>query len=202
MPQPSVGPVVTPADVEIAVRDTLRETIAFYLARVDEQHGLPAGTTAPPRGFVARSENERWDEEAPPFGVVACPGTVGEPDRHGERGSYGAWWQVNVGVTVGGATEEGSRALASRHLAAIMLVCGQQQDMGGLAEATDWIGGRIDAIPPQRTLIACEALARVYVGRVLDTRGLIPRDLPADPTDPPAPAPTPTGMRVRVSSTD
>lgn len=198
MPELTVGPVVTPVDVEIAVRETFAETMPFYLAEIDEQHGLVRGTTKPPRLYIARNENERWDEETPPVLVVACPGTIGEPVRHGARGTYGAWYQVNIGVTVGGATEQGSRALAGRHLAALMLVIGQQPHMGGLAHDTVWLGGRTDPIAPQRTLMGAETLANVYVRHVLDTRGLIPRDLPDDPTDPAAATPTPTSVRVRT----
>lgn len=194
-----IGPVVTPPDVEFAVRDTLRDSMPWYLGQVDVDNGLPRASTTPPRSYVTRSENERWAEETPPALVVACPGFANEPQKHGPRGSYGAWFQVNVGVTVGGATEEGTRQLAGRHLAAVLLVLGQQPDMGGLAKDTDIVGATIDTIPPQRTLIGCEVVANVYVARVLDTRGLIPRDLP-DPPDPIDQTPVPTGLRVRVTA--
>lgn len=195
-----VGPVVTPADVEEAVRTTMANSIPFYLAEIDLQHSLPRGTTKPPRLYVSRADNERWAEEPPPILVVACPGTVGPPERHGDRASYGAWWQVNVAVTVGGATESGSRALAGRHLAAVTLALSQQTEMGGLTADSRWQGGRVDAVPPQRTLLACEGVAHVYVARVVDSRGLLPRDIP-EPTQPTPAPPTipPTGLRVRVT---
>lgn len=200
MAELTVGPVVTPPDVEFAVRDVLQDAIPWYLGEVDIQHDLARGTTGPPRLYIARSENERFAEEAPPVLVVASPDMVGDPQRHGPRGSYGAWFQLNIGVTVGGASEEGTRQLAARHMAAIMLVLGQQSDLGGLAQETVLLGGRIDTIPPQRTLIGCEVLAQCYIARVLDTRGLIPRDLPA--RDQPAGQTVPvSGGTVRVHPT-
>lgn len=199
MPQPTAGPIVLQSDIERAVRDTLKATVPFYLAEIDEQLGLARGTTKPPRTWGIASEDDRWLEETPPALLVVCPGTVDEPVKHGDRGSYGAWWQINIGVTVGGATEEGTRELAARHAGAVQLVLGQQADMGGLAADTVWQGTRSDVVGRERTLMACEVLAYVRIARVFDTRGgLVPRTLPPEPTSPAAPTPTPTGVRIRV----
>jgi hypothetical protein len=197
MPAIDPGPIVLPSDVEAAVRETLNAWVPHYLAHIDEQAGLDRGTTEAPRLWDIASENAtRWREETAPVAIVACPGTVEDPELHGEAGSYAAWWQVNIGVTAAGATEEGSRGLAGRLAGAVILALAQQGDMGGLAETTRWLGVRTDDMPRRRGVAAAEVLAHVRVRRVVDTRGLIPRDLPADPTDPPAATPTPTRSRV------
>lgn len=199
MPEHDIGPVVTTNDIEIAALDWLKEAVPFYLARLDEQDGQAPGTTVAPRSYEVRSTNERWAEETPPALVVESVGTVGDPERHGNHGSYAAVWQLNIGVTVGGATEDGTRALANRHAAAIRLVVTQRRTLNGLAEDVLWKGEGPGAIvAPQRTLMACEVIAHVLIRRAVDTRGLAPRGIPDPPTDPAPPTPTPTGVRVRV----
>lgn len=200
MPIITPGPIVLPYDVEVAVRDTLKRWVPFYLADIDEREGRERGTTRPPRTWdVASDNNTRWLEETPPALLVACPGTFGDPEPHNDEASYGAWWQGSVGIAVGGATVEGSRLLAGRHAAAITYVLAQQGDMGGLAEKTVWLGMRSDVVGRSRDVIACEVPWRLYIRRVVDTRGLIPRDLPEVPTDPADPTPLATGSRVRVN---
>jgi len=194
------GPIVLPSDVELAVRDTLQEWVPFYLADIDRQQQRAAGTTRPPRTWDIASDGERWMEETPPALLVACPGTVGDPALEGPDGHYSAVYQVNVGVTAGGATEQGTRALAGRYAGAIIYTLGQQGDMGGLADATWWRGVRTDVIARQRTLMATEVLAHVRIARVIATRGPhLPQTRPVDPTDPPLPSRTPSGLRVRVT---
>lgn len=204
MAQPTPGPIVLTADVETAVRDTLKTWVPFYLADIDDQQDRPRsgpGATVPPRSWSIASENDRWLEETAPALLVACPGTMDQPERHGAGGSYGAWYQVNIGVTASGATEAGSRDLVSRHAGAVVYTLAQQRTMGGLVEDTEWLGHRADVIDRDRKLAAVEILARVYVGGVVDTRGpLIPRDVPPTPTDPAAPTPTPHTARVTVTT--
>jgi hypothetical protein len=192
------GPIVLPSDVEIAVRDVMQEWVPYYLGDIDEQSGRERGETAPPRTWDVASENDRWLEETPPALLVVCPGTVDEPDLHGKTGSYGAWWQVNIGVTAGGATEVGSRGLAGRHAGAVLYVLAQQRDMGGLAADVRWRGLRTDVVDRRRKLAACEVLAHVRIARVVDTRGRLPHTVPNPKTDPHSPDPDVSGTRVRV----
>lgn len=200
MAQPSPGPMVTNGDVAAAVRDTMREWVPFYLAQVDDDHDLERGTTAPPRLWLTRSELGRFADEEPPILIVACPGTIGDPVRHkGSSASYGAWFQVNIGVTAGGATEDGSYDLADRLGAAVLYTVAQQGDMGGLAAGSVWKGNRSDPVPPARRLMASETLVHVFVDRIVDSRGVLPRAVPPDPTDPADPTPTPSGVRVSVT---
>jgi hypothetical protein len=200
MPTITPGPIVLHSDIEAAVRDTMRHWVPHYLADIDAQQGRARGTTQKPRTWDIASDNDtRWLEETPPRLLVACPGTIGEPELHGDAGSYGAWWQGSIGIAVGGATEAGSRALAGRHAGAILYTLAQQGDMGGLAAQTRWGGTRTDVAGRDRNVVACEVPFRLYVERVVDTRGLIPRDLPAVPTDPAAPTTLVSGSRLRVT---
>lgn len=202
MPQPSPGLIVLPSDVEVAVRDTMRHWLPFYLAEIDEQQDRERGTTTIPRTWDVASDNDtRWLDETPPALLVVCPGTVDDPSLYGDAAAYGAWWQVNIGVTASGATEAGSRALAGRLAGAVTYTIAQQGDMGGLAERSRWRGVRTNVVARQRSVMAAEVLAHVYVRNVVATRGLLPRTRPTDPTDPAAPTATASGVRVRTVRT-
>lgn len=199
MPAAAPGPIVLQSDVEIAVRDTLKEWVPFYLADIDEQQGRQRGTTKAPRLWDIASENAtRWREETPPSLLVVCPGTVDDPKMHGDDAAYGAWFRVSIVVAAAGATEEGSRAVAGRHAGAILYTLAQQGDMGGLAQHTRWLGYGDAPSPRDRSVTEVEVLARVYVARVVSTRGLLPRERPDDPTQPAPHTPTPSAVRVRV----
>lgn len=199
MGQPAPGPIVLPTDVALAVRDTLKGWVPYYLARIDEQLDLDPGTTTPPRSWGVATDMDRWLEETPPALLVVCPGTVGDPERHGDAAAYGAWFRVNVGITAGGATEGGSWDLAGRLGAAVYTTIAQQADMGGLAADTRW-GGMNVAETRNRKLVAAEAIALVRVDHIVATRGpLLPRVLPDPPTDPAAQTPTPSLARERVT---
>lgn len=196
----SAGPIVLSSDVESAIRDTMKQWVPFYLADIDAQQGRARGTTKAPRTWDIASDNAtRWLEETPPSLLVACPGTIGEPQLHGDNATYGCWWQGNIGIAVGGATEAGSRALAGRHAGAVTYVLAQQGDMGGLAQITRWSGSRTDVAGRDRSVVACEIAFRLYVETVVATRGLIPRDLPDDPITLPHATPTVIRSRVRVT---
>jgi len=199
--QPAPGPIVLPSDVERAVVAQLRAWVPYYLARVDEAQGLAPGTTKRPRHYDAASDNDRrWMEETPPSVLVVCPGTVSEPEQHGAAASYAAWWQVNVAVTASGATEAGSRELASRLGGAIVYAVTQQGDMDGVVQKTAWKGMRTDVISRQRPVMACEVACECFIRRVVDTRGpTIPTVAPIDPTDPADLLPQPDSLRVTVT---
>lgn len=188
-----IGPIVLDGDVEHAALETLQGWLAFYLARIDADLER-AQPTPPPRSWSAASDGERWDEETPPALLVFTPGpSAGE--RHGPRRSYRATWPVNVGVTVGAATERGTRALAGIYGAAIRLALSQHPDLGGLAQSTRWLGARSDVLPRQRRHLAVEVAFEVQVARVMDTRGVT---LPSEPGDPGSTPPVPVGHRIRV----
>ena len=202
MPQPTAGPIVLFSDIEVAVRDTLQAWVPFYLAEIDEQADppRPRGTTGAPRAYdVAHEDSQRWLEATPPSLLVVCRGTVDAPQRHGKDAAYGAWWQVNIAVTAGGATEAGTRDLAGRHAGAIYAVITQQPDMGGLCEDARWMGAQADPADRNPDVLVAEIEAHVYVPHVIATRGpLIPRasDLPDLQA-----LPTVTGSQVTTAPT-
>jgi hypothetical protein len=196
MPQPSAGPIVLPTDVALAVKATLEEWVPFYLAEIDEQQGLERCTTKAPGSWNVATDMDRWLEETPPAGLIVCPGTEGAPEKHGPDASYGAWFRVNIGVTAGGATEEGSFDLGGRLGAAVYTTIAQQADIGGLAEDTRW-GGMNVAPTRNRKLMAAECIALVHVRHVVATRGpLLPKIAPDPPCDPADLTPDVTDRRV------
>lgn len=192
------GPVFLPSNLERAVCGTLREWLPYYLSVVDEQEGLDPGTTTAPRFYDAASDDEkRWQEETPPAVLVISPGTTGDPERHGNKAEYGAWWQVNIAVTAGGATEAGSRDLASRLGGAITLVVAQQGDFGETVDRTEFKGIRIDKLDRERSKMIAEVVCECWIPSVVSTRGpLKPLEAPSDPTDPAAPIPQPDSVSV------
>lgn len=199
MPEVDIGPIITGGDIEQAMAATLKAWVPFYLARIDEALDLVAGTTQPPLVYGVSSAMHRWAEQVPPALIVVSPGLVGTPEMHGDSGGYTATWQVNIGVTVGGATEDGSRALAHRHAAAVRYVLAQQGSLDGLALATWWVGEQYDVVEARRSLMAAEVLAHVQVGRTVDTRGDLPGIPPVDPLPPYPPTPTASGRRIRTT---
>lgn len=196
--QPDPGPIVLPTDVAMAVKATLEDWVPYYLGVIDEQHALARGTTKVPSWTVS-TDLDRWLEETPPAGLVVCPGTEGDPEKHGPKAAYGAWFRVNIGVTAGGATEEGSYELGGRLGGAVVYALAQQPDMGGLAMDTRWGGVQI-APTRNRKLMAAELPGLVYVHRIVETRGpLLPPLTPPDPpTGDPAAFPQPSDVRVRA----
>ncbi|MEH3055500.1 MAG: hypothetical protein PGN13_16100 [Patulibacter minatonensis] len=199
MAEPSPGPIVLSTDIERAVRDTLKHWVAFYLADIDEQHDRERGTTVVPRYWSIASESgAKWLEETPPALVVACPGTMDAPVLHGKDAHYGAWWRVNIGVTAKGASEDGARDIASRYAGAVRYVLGQQGTMGGLVERTAWLGEATAEVKRERSLMAAEVSAAVFVSNVMQTRGLLPRVRPTDPKQPAEPTPTPSRVVIRT----
>jgi hypothetical protein len=198
--QPDPGPIVLPSDIELATKAILEDWIPFYLADIDEQQGRDRGTTRTPRLYdIASDTDQRWLEEVPPAVLIACPGTTNDPERHNDTASYGAWWQINIAVTAAGATELGSRDLAGRLGGAIVYTLTQQSDLGGLAADARWRGLRLDVIDRGRGIAACEVLGEVYVAQVVQTRGMLPRDLPVVPTNPADELGDVTGARIRVT---
>lgn len=191
--QPTPGQIIQNADVERAVCETLADWVPFYLADLDEQAGRDRGTTLTPRYYDAASdETKRWLEETPPSALVLCQGTIGDPEKHGNKAAYGAWFQVNIAVTASGATEAGSRDLASRIGGALTAIVAQQGDFGGLVNETVWLGTRVDKLDRERSVMLAETSCKCWIPDVVQTRGpKIPRTLPAVHTDPADPIPQP-----------
>lgn len=200
MAVPSPGPIVLTSDVATAVKDTLEQWVPYYLSQIDEQLALDPCTTTPPRSYSVGAEMDRWLEETPPAVLVVCPGTAGDPERHGDDASYGAWFRVNIGITAGGATEEGVHDIGGRLGAAVFTTVAQQGDMGGLAQDTRW--GGVNVAPTRnRKMVAAECIALVYVRKIVASRGpLLPRTPPAEPCGPADDVPVPSSHRVRVTA--
>lgn len=196
MAQTSPGPIVLPSDVAFAVKDTLATWVPYYLREIDDQQGRDPGTTTPPRSWSVSTEMDRWLEETPPAGLVV-PGGLGDMERHGKDASYGGWFRVNIGISAGGATEEGIYDVASRLVMAVAATFAQQADMGGLAQDARFIDANT-APTRNRKLVAAEIITSVYVRRIVASRGPL---LPLDPESNDFDQPSDSRILVNVRET-
>lgn len=137
------GRIVTTAQVETAVLDTLKRFLPHYLAEVERQTNL-APTAAAPRAYRVWTDRETWPSDQLPAVIVACPGTT--DTRRTPRG-YEADWDVRVGVIVRTSDQASTRRLAGIYAAAARAVLVQRPALGGLATATIWVGDQIDTEP-------------------------------------------------------
>lgn len=129
------GRIVTESDIRGAAQATMRTWLRAYCAEVSRQTGrvlVDVRSYAPTVDLPSVAAQR-------PAGVIAAPGTVGDPERRGD-GSYDALWSLGVGVVVAAATRDAAYTLAGDYAAAIRALFVQQPSLGGLAESLRWIG--------------------------------------------------------------
>lgn len=122
MPDPKVGRVVTAADVDAAVIDTLSVWMPAYVAELSEQSGVDIPS---PVAVVSRQAPEYRKTDRYPFLIVADSGA--EFTVRSEEAD--AVWSVSVYAMVNEKTERGVRDLAARLIAAVR-VCLMQKHPG------------------------------------------------------------------------
>lgn len=176
-----LGPITDDGRAEDRVLEQLRVWMPFYLERVDAARGLPEGTSPAPHDskYFLTSFEERWAEQTPPAVLVVSPGTLGELELHGPRGTIAQWQQVNVTITVGGATEEGTDAKKKRYIAAARAVL-LHQVAGDVVHRVRPLGQRYDLRTRNRERSRQRAAggvrAALFVPDVIDTRRAFPTD--------------------------
>lgn len=146
------GPILSPIDVRLAVRETVREWIETYLARVERHYGLEPRSLQLPKTYVMRDDGklDKAPQDRLPAVVILSPGTAGKPKREGD-GNYRASYAVSVAVVVSASTKNPTAVidLAQYYSAAIMALMVHQGTLGGFAESTSWEGQRNDELAPE-----------------------------------------------------
>lgn len=116
------GRIVTAADIDAAVLDTLAVWLTAY---VDEVSGQGDVDVPHPVGVVVRQEAELWDYDRLPLVIVS----TGEAEFTGRAGSIEGRWDVRVSVLVNGKGSGEARGLVMR-LAAAVRACLAQKHPG------------------------------------------------------------------------
>jgi hypothetical protein len=175
------GPLVLATDVTDGATLTLQTWLPQYLGRVSRQIGQDSNWLQPPRSYKVSNNPTRWPEEQFPAVVMACPGTLGRPQRSGRM--YYAMWQLQVVVFVSSKDEPATDRLAKQYGAAIRSVLTAKADLGGIAAGCEWEGEKYDirvSDSAQRTLGSCSNTFSVDVRDVVQALGG-----PSVVTDPP-----------------
>jgi hypothetical protein len=179
------GRIVTGADVEAWVVETLRKWSSTYLAEVERQHGLAGGTLQRVRSWVRAPTFDKWPEDQLPAVLVISTGTIGEPLKDG-RGRYRARWAVAVGTVCSARTRDLSHDQAELYAAAHRALLLQRPSLEGRANGVDWATEDYTDLPfdDTRSLGAGRDVFAVEVDDVVSTK--------AGPVTPADPAPVET----------
>lgn len=178
--------VVTGDDVERWIVETLRTWSGTYLAELERQHSIPAGTLARPRAWVTTSSFDKFPEDQLPAVMVVSVGLSENPLRNGDR--FRARWEVHVACICSARRPDEAHRLAMLYLAAHRAILVQRPSLGGRARGVDWLDEDYEPIPfdDTRSLAGGEAVFSVEVDDVVSTNaGPVTPDEPLDPeTDP------------------
>jgi hypothetical protein len=177
------GRIVTGADVEDWVFACLQKWSCTYLAEVERQHGIQAGTLPQVRAWVPSFTFDKWPEDQVPAMFVLNTGLSEKPARGGD-GAYYVRWQMHVGALTSAKTQAQAHKLAQLYLAAHRVLLLQQPSLGGLADGIDWLleGDMPLNFDDTRTLAARVATFVVSVDRCCFNNAGPPT--PSEPLDP------------------
>ena len=177
------GRVVTGHDVEQRVIALLRRWSGTYIAEVERQHGVEAGTLSRVRGWSLGPSFDKWPEDQVPGLLVVSPGLVPPPLKSGD-GQYRARWRIDVGVLCSARTQKQSHEQAMLMVAAHRAIVTQRPSLEGFALGSQWIDESYDALDfdDTRSLYAGTASFVIEVDDVTTT--LAGPTTPDDPLDP------------------
>lgn len=132
------GPIITPATVRAAARDTLQTWSATYIGEVARQQGFEL---SPIQDWKVRQQYRTLPVGESPACWVTGLGTLTKPQRKGD-GTYLVTWGVEVDLLIWGDDFENTEDLTGHYAAACVAALVQHGDLGGVAEATAWTGYR------------------------------------------------------------
>lgn len=204
--EPSIfGRIVSGSDVETWCWQTLRTWIGTYLAEVERQAGITAGSMQRPRGFVTSPSLDKWPEDQLPALLVISIGLSEPPLRSGD-GRFRARWDMGLACIVSARKQEEARSLAMLYMAALRALFVQRPSLGGNAAGTVWTGESYESLDfdDVRTLMAGIASFTVEVADVVTANaGPLRPDVPLTPdTEPWDDWPTVESVEVHVTLDD
>lgn len=179
------GPIVTGADVRVAVRETVRLWSRDYLSEIARHSGRATGDLPSFRTYASALDMEKFAEDQLPACIIVAPGLLDAPERKSKQ--YRAQWGVGVGVVVSGQDRDNTFELCELYTAAVRALIVQHPSLGDFAEGVSWVGERYDELGTDdlRTIAAGTVQLSVDVANVVDpTTGLTaPQDPTGDPGD-------------------
>jgi hypothetical protein len=203
--QAEIGPVLTGADVEAAVLNTLRAWLPSYLAEGERAKGLEPGALPLPRGWLVTGRDlQKYTSDQLPCIVVMTGGVILKPLKQGYPGATTAVFNVDVGTIFNAAWGSKSRVHAQLYVRMMALTL-VQRPLEGLPCAVDFVGENYDELDfsDTRTYSAAVAAFTLEVENVLWAAGGPPPYVtpPDDPLDPFDPWTTVTEVDVSVDNT-
>jgi hypothetical protein len=140
------GRVLAGSDVEEAAKLHLQKWFGTYLAFMERQKNLTAGSLARPRSWITTNEFDKFPEAQMPCVLIISPGLVGEPTKGGGHGRYRAKWALATAVIVSAATRAEADQYAKWYAACLRAVMIQKPSMDGFAIGNEWLGESYDDI--------------------------------------------------------
>lgn len=166
MPAPVVspifGPIRTAAVAEQAVTATLQRWMPTYVAELERQNGLAAGSIPAVRGWTLTNQFDQSQSDQTPTIIVISPGSEGTPVRSGE-GAITVVWRVEVAVIANGRDRASSNLFAKVYAAAIRAIVVQQPSLGGVAAASVYAGESFTDAPADYLPVGAVAVVEFAV---------------------------------------
>lgn len=198
--------IVTPEDVEGAMRATIAEWAPDYFAELERNAGYAPGEVARPAGVITTREFAKWPEDQLPLILVMSGGTIGKPVRRA-RGTYEAAWAVTVAAIVSDVDQGESRRLMAVYAGAIRAMVLQHKMLksslheDGFATFLAWEGETYSDIDfvDSRNLDSCRVNFSVGVEQVV-TEQAGPREPSEDPLEDPGEWPGVSEVDINVEA--
>ncbi len=195
-------------DLEVHVVQTLRDWIIAYVADYEAERGLPPRTLPiPPTSDSIHGSLDFTtfiQDLLPELIVVAQP--LGEVERYGDDGTYGAWYDIGVAAVVQVEGDQNlARAMADAYGTALQKLLPQQGAFGTNPDGTPFatrtrLTNAYSLTFPDATVrdvVRATVVARTYIYQLAeDFEG--PRVPPLNPYGDPAPWPDANRVEVNV----
>lgn len=190
---PVWGPIVTGAQVEQAVIETLQWWMPSVLREMERKTGRPTNSLPSPRAYTVINEFAEVRGMERPTCIVVSTGR-GEPERRGD-GTYDAGYAVGVAIIVKADSRANANELAKIYAAAAGKVLVKWGTLGGFAAGVDL--GPEDYTPiPAKLLDTASAGTVAFTVRVAgfvdDVNG------PLEPDPDPTPFPHVSSVEIDV----
>ena len=115
---PIFGRILSASQIEDAILDLMQKWFPTYLAEIERQTGMRAGTLPAPENYINRNSFETLEGEPMPKVVVISEGLATAPGQTNGH-VYRATWRLGVGVATAAKTEEVCNRMVKGYGAAV-----------------------------------------------------------------------------------